>query len=228
LDVVPTRVRIVLGLLAVALPLAGCGDLDNPAAAQGVSRNDLIAELAAQLNGSASLTYAATYQLVGGSTGSIAQTQGPARTAYRFPAGAVLVTEDATMNCTRKSCTVTAPPVSAASPPAAVFTDAHRAGLVPPSTVFALLTAAALDTDMTVEQHDTTIAGRHATCVKLADVDNAAASTFSTCITNDGVLGSFSGTLNGKKMDVAMTDYADQVAGDAFDPPSGAKIIDRR
>jgi hypothetical protein len=227
-DVVPSRARIVLGLLAAALPLAGCGGLDNAAVAQGVSRNDLIAELAAQLDGSASLTYAATYQLAGGSTGNVTQAQDPPRTAYGYPGGQVLITGDATITCVKKTCTLTAPPVAAASPPAAVFTAARRTGLVPPSAVFALLTAAALDTDMTVDQHDTTIAGRHATCVKLADVDNAAASEFTTCITNDGVLGSFTGTLNGKAMDVAMTNYSDQASGDAFDLPPGAKTVDRR
>jgi hypothetical protein len=147
---------------------------------------------------------------------------------YRYPSGAVLVTEYATTTCVRMSCTMTAPPAAAASPPAAVLSAAQRTGLVAPSTVSALLTAAALDTDMTVKQHDTTIASRHATSVDLAEVDNAAAHEFSACITNDGVLGSFTGTLNGKTVDVAMTNYAEQVAGDAFDPPHGAKMIDRR
>jgi hypothetical protein len=228
-NVVHARARIVLGLIAVALPLAACSDLDDPASAQAVSRNDLIAQLAAQLNGSsASLTYAATYQLAGGATGTITQAQSPARAAFRYPGGVVLISEDATTICAKKSCTVSAPPVAAASPPAAVFTAARRTGLVPPSAVFELLTAAALDTDMTVDQHDTTIAGRHATCVELAGVDDAAASAFATCITNEGVLGSFTGTLNGKAMDVAMTDYADQVSGDAFELPVGAKTVDHR
>ena len=224
----PARARIALGFLAVALPLAGCGDFADPASAEGVTRNDLIAELAAQLSGSASHTYAATYQLAGGATGSVTQAQDPPRTAYRYPGGVVLVTTDATANCTRKVCRITPPPVAAAVPSAAVFADAQRAGLAPPSVVFALLNAAALDTDMTVEQHDTTIAGRHATCVDLGDVDNAAAREFSTCITSDGALGSFTGTLNGKAVDVALTNYTNQVADGAFDPPRGAQMIDRR
>jgi len=226
--VVSARVRIALGLVAVALPLVGCGDLDGPASAQGVSRNDLIAELAAALNGSSGLTYTATYQLAGGRTGSVTQAQDPPRTMYRYPGGAVLVTADATTTCTSSSCVMTPPPTSAAAPPPAVFAAAQKTGLVPPSVVFALLTAAALDTDMTVSQRDTTIAGRHATCVDLADVDDAAAREFATCITNDGVLGSFTGILNGKAVDVAMTEYTDRLAGTAFDTPAGAKIVDHR
>ena len=88
----PARSRAVPGILAVALALAGCADFDNQAAAQGLTRNDLVAGLAAQLSGSASLTYAAAYQLSGGATATIAQAQNPSRTAYRYPGGAVLVT----------------------------------------------------------------------------------------------------------------------------------------
>jgi hypothetical protein len=228
LQVVSARARFALGLLVVALPLGGCGDLANPAVAQGVTRNDLVAGLAAQLSGAAELTYTATYQLAGGRTGTVTRGQSPARTMYRYPGGAVLLTEDATATCTRSSCVLTAPPVAAAAPSAAALATVQKAGLVPPSAVAALLTAAALDTDMAVEQHDTTVAGRHATCVDLDGVDNAAASKFSTCITDDGVLGSFSGVLNGKDADVAMTEYTDRLSGDAFDTPPGAKIIDRR
>ena len=73
--VLPIRARIVAGLLAVAVPLAGCAEFDNPAAAHGLTRRDLVAQLAAQLGGSASLTFAATYQLAGGRTATIAQAQ---------------------------------------------------------------------------------------------------------------------------------------------------------
>jgi hypothetical protein len=222
-----------LGVLAVALLLAGCGDFDDPAAAQGVTRNDLIAELAAQLSesqlgGSAARTYAATYQLAGGTTGSIVQAKSPPRTAYRYPGGAILVTGAATTRCVRKSCTMTAPPSPVGPVSARMLADAAKTGLASPTTVLGLLNAAVLDTDLTVNQHDTTIAGRHATCVELAGVDDAATSKFSTCITTDGVLGSFAGTLGGREMDVAMTDYADRVAATAFDPPPAATMIDRR
>jgi hypothetical protein len=215
-------------MLAAALALAGCADFDNPAAAQGLTRNDLVAGLATQLSRSASLTYAATYQLSGGATATIAQAQNPARAAYRYPGGAVLVTTAATTRCTRKTCTMTAPPMPTAPPPASLFADAENAGLVTPAAVRSLLNAARLDQDMTVEQHDTTIAGRHATCVALRNVDDAAAREFSTCVTSDGVVGSFTGRLGGKKIDVAMTEYADRVRSETFDPPRGATTVDQR
>ena len=215
-----TRARIVAGLLAAAVSLAGCAEFDNPAAAQGLTRSDLVAQLAAQLGGSAALTYTATYQLAGGRTATIAQD--PPRAAYHYPGGAMLVTPAATTRCTRKRCTLRA----TTPPAAALFADAEKAGLVVPATVQGLLNAARLDRDMAVDQHDTTIAGRHATCVDLRNVDKAETRAFRTCITSDGVVGSFTGTLSGTKVDVAMTDYADRVTANAFEEPTTA--TDRR
>jgi hypothetical protein len=254
---ISARHRVGIGLLAVAMLLvAGCDDLGNPAAAQGLSRNDLVAELATQLAGSASLTYLATYQLAGGTTATIAQAQHPLRTAARYPGGAVLSTTAATTLCRKQICTMTAP---TPTPPASVVADGLKAGLVTPATVADLLNAARIDPDVTVDQHDTTIASRHATCVKLGNVDAVAdtgqsssgasrsgapptsappaiddqsdantAGTFSTCITSDGLVGSFTGTVNGTKIDIALTDCADELAADAFDPPRTADVVDRR
>jgi hypothetical protein len=109
-----------------------------------------------------------------------------------------------------------------------VFADAEKAGLVVPAAVLGLLNSARMDRDMVVEQHDTTVAGRHATCLDLRNVDKAESGAFSTCITSDGVVGSFTGTLSGTKIDVAMTDYADWVRTDAFAPPPGTRMIDHR
>jgi hypothetical protein len=226
--VLPIRARMVAGLLAAAVPLGGCAEFDNPAAAQGLTRNDLVAQLAVQLDGSASLTYAATYQLAGGRTATIAQAQDPPRSAYRYPGGEVLVTPTATTRCARRACTMTAPATLTSPLPAALFTDAEKAGLVVPAAVQGLLNSARLDRDVVVEQHDTTVAGRHATCLHLRNVDKAESGAFSTCITSDGVVGSFTGTLSGTKIDVAMTDYADRVGTDAFASPPGTKMIDHR
>jgi hypothetical protein len=214
--VLPIRTRIAAGLLAAAVPLVGCAEFDNPAAAQGLTRSDLVAQLAAQLRDSASLTYSATYQLAGGRTATITQAQDPPRSAYRYPGGEVLLTTAATTRCGRTRCTTTAPPTPTSPLPAALFADAAKAGLVVPATVQSLLNAARLDRDMVVDQHDTTVAGRHATCLDLRNVDKAETGAFSTCITSDGVVGSFTGTLNATGIDVALTDYADRVPTDAF------------
>ena len=71
-------------------------------------------------------------------------------------------------------------------------------------------------------------AGRHATCVRVENVDNTPASRFDACITTEGVLGSFAGTLSGRPVDVALTRYRETVDGAAFAPPPAARLIDRR
>lgn len=252
-----TRRRLGLGLLAVAMASAsGCANLGDPASAQSLTRNDLVSELAAQLAGSGSLTYTATYQLAGGATATITQGQRPLRTAYRYPGGEVLVTPTAITHCAKQVCTMTVP---VNPPPAGTFTAAHRAGLATPAAVEELLNTARLDPDLDVVQRDTTVAGRHATCVTLGNVDSDAvagstpsasptpstspspsvsltppvsqpsvSSGFSTCITSDGVIGSFTGSLHGTPIDVALTDYADRVAGVTFEPPPTAKLVDHR
>jgi hypothetical protein len=222
--VLPIRARIVAAFLAALLPLAGCADFDNPAAAHGLSRSDLVAQLAGQLSSSASRTYAATYQLAGGRTATISQAQDPPRSAYRYPGGEVLVTPAASTRCVRRTCTMTAAPVPADRPRAALFADAQKAGLVVPAVVLDLLNSARLDRHGVVDQHDTTVAGHHATCL---DLDTLRSGAVSTCITSEGVVGTFAGTLNGTRIDVALTDYADRVRSDAFDLPTAATVLPR-
>ncbi len=225
------RRRLLPGLAAAVLLLGGCGDLDEAASAQGIAQGDLVSELAAQLAASATLSYTAGYQLAGGGTATVAQAQDPPRSAYAYPGGRVLVTEQAVTECrgTRKpTCTMTAPPDAGAAPPARVFAGAQRTGMVTPATVLSLLNAAALDPTVTLAPRDTTIAGHHATCLELSGLDDDRSRAFTTCVTNDGVLGSFTGTVEGKPIDVAMTEFDSQVRGDAFDPPAGAQVVDRR
>ena len=225
------RRRVLPGLAAAVLLLGGCGDLDEAASAQGIAGGDLVSELAAQLNRSATLTYAAGYQLAGGATATVSQAQDPPRSAYAYPGGRVLVTEQAVTECRgarRPTCTMTTPPEAGAGPAATVFAGAQRTGMVAPATVLSLLAAAELDPDVTLAPRDTTIAGHHATCLDLAGLDDDRTRAFTTCVTNDGVLGSFTGTVDGRLIDVAMTDFESRVAGDAFTVPTGATMVDRR
>ena len=121
-----TRSRLALGLAAVVLLLGGCGDFDDAASAQGLARNDLVSELAAQLTVSETLTYNAGYRLAGGATAKVAQDQNPSRAAYDYPGGRVLVSADAVTLCQgarKPTCTLTAPPDAGGTPPATVFAE---------------------------------------------------------------------------------------------------------
>ena len=223
------RLPRLLAAATVVLALAaGCaGD-----GSSRLRRSDAITDLATQLERSAALTYSADYQLSGGATAKIAQAQTPPRSAFVYPGGMVAVTADATTECRTGAksltCTMTAPPAATSRPAAALFDGAEQGGMVTPPVVLNLLNAAALDTDAVVEQHDTTIAGRHATCVAVRNVDDASASRFDACVTTEGVLGSFAGTVDGEPIDLAMTRLADTIDGYVFDPPPTATVIDRR
>lgn len=227
---VSTPYRVLTGSIIVMLAIAGCQTLDD--AGRVLGRADLVNELAARLDGAGELTYSADYQLPGGKSASIAQSQSPPRAAYIYPGGKLTVTAEATTECVitdgRNTCTLNPPPRYANKPAVAVFQSANEQGLVTPPVVINLLTAAALDPDATVEQHDTTVAGRHATCVRVRQVTNAAAPDFDTCITTEGVLGSFTGTVNGTAVDLALSRYRDVVDNDAFGLPPGAGVVDLR
>lgn len=218
-----------LAMLGV-LTVTSCGTLDN--AQQVIDRADLVNDLAARLDRSSELTYSAEYQLSGGNLAVIAQAQEPPRASYTYPGGKLTITAEATAACATAngatSCTLSLPSSPNTKPAASLFADAGRRGLATPTVVIGLLTAAALDTESVIKQHDTTIAGQHATCVDVQNVKNAAASEFDACITTDGVLGSFTGVVNGSPIDLSMTRYRWTVDADAFDLPAGAKVVDRR
>lgn len=208
---------------AVLLGAAACTGLDQASAAN-ITRDDLVSEMAGQLAESSTLSYTATYQLAGGDTARITQSQKPTRTAYAYPGGRLIVTSTATIRCKGAEkapiCTETTP-----SP----ATDARQIGaLITPDAVLAMLNAAALDADLVAAQHDTTIAGHHATCLDLNRVDGTPARKFTVCVTSEGALGSFTASINGRRADVALTAYSDKPDEAAFALPPAAKLTDKR
>ncbi|GAA1816214.1 hypothetical protein HC028_10150 [Planosporangium flavigriseum] len=224
------RRRAVAALVTAALgTLTGCGSISD--AQQVMDRAHLVNELASRLDHASELTYTAEYQLPGGGRATIAQAQRPLRTVYIYPGGKFATTPDATIDCGTDSgaatCTLTAPP--SPSTDATTLVNALRdRGVAPPTLVVGLLTAASLSSNTQIQQHDTTLAGEHSTCVNVAGVENSAASQFDACITSAGVLGSFKGTVDNKKLDISLISYAASVAADAFDVPTGVKIVDQR
>jgi hypothetical protein len=220
------RAGLLAGLLAgvTLLGVAGCGDLDEASAAGG-TRDDLVSAMAAQLSGGSALSYTATYQVTGGGTATVTRAQRPARTAYVYPGGRLLVTGTATIRCQGDDrapvCTETLPDPAAAA-------TLQGTSLVTPEAVLAMLNLAAVDPDIAASQHDTTIAGRHATCLDLRGVDRAPARDFTACVTNEGALASFAATIGGQRKDLALTNYSESVTGEAFVLPPAAKVTDKR
>ncbi|WP_051808096.1 hypothetical protein [Actinoplanes subtropicus] len=119
------------------------------------------------------------------------------------------------------ACTETDPAPATAAPLAG-------STLITPEAALALLNTAALDQKVNATQHDTTIAGRHALCLDLDNVDGTPTRRFSLCVTNEGALGSFAATIAGTHYEQALTTYTEKVAPDAFDLPPSAKLTDKR
>jgi hypothetical protein len=227
---VSISLRVLAGAIISVLTISGCQTLDD--AGRVISRSDLVNDLAARLDRSNELTYSADYEIAGGATASISQSQDPLRAAYTYPGGMLTVTAEATTACdtTRKkpTCTVTTAPATNTKPAITIFTDMNKRGLITPPVVIGLLTAAALDPNAVVEDDDTTVAGRHATCVRVRELSDAPASAFEACITSEGALGSFTGAVDGVDVDLALSRYRDAVESTAFDLPAGAGVVDRR
>jgi hypothetical protein len=218
-------VRLVLTGLAASATLlvaAACGGVDTANAA-GITHDDLVSELATQLSESATLSYTATYQLAGGDEAQITQAQKPTRVAYSYPGGLMVRVPGATIRCQGPSsalkCTETTPDPA----------DTHSTGpLTTPDAVLAMLNVAAIDPGVTAEQHDTTIAGHHATCLALTGVTQTPAPDFSVCVTSEGALGSLTARMRGKQADLALTAYSDKPDVSVFELPPTAKITDQR
>ncbi|QLQ39313.1 hypothetical protein [Micromonospora robiginosa] len=221
-----TTLRVLAATVIASLSVTGCQTLDDAGVALG--RADLVNDLTARMDRALEQTWAADYQLAGGRTASIAQTAKPLRSTYTWPGGRITVTQEAVTRCTsasaRTSCTVSPPVLTAGKPSVIVYDEARKLGLVTPPAVIRLLTEAALEPDAVIKQSDTTLAGHHATCV---DVTNAG-DRFATCVTTEGVLGSFTGTLDNKAAEVTLSRYTETVEATAFDLPAGAAVVDRR
>lgn len=223
---VSTTLRVLAASVIASLTVTGCQALDD--AGQALGRADLVNDLAARMDRALEQTWIADYQLAGGRSASIAQTKEPLRSAYTWPEGKITVTQQAVTRCDtaagHASCTVLPPVLTAGKPSVVVYTEVGKHGLITPPAVIRLLTQAALDPAATIIQSDTTLAGHHATCVDVT----GAGDHFTACVTTEGVLGSFTGTLEGKPAELALTRYSETVDAAAFDVPPGAGVVDRR
>jgi hypothetical protein len=223
------RVLLAAALVATGLIGGGCDSLDG---AQGaIDPGDLVNDLATRLDRAGQLTYTAEYQLTGGTHATIARQGQPSRVAYTYPGGKLIIGPEGYTDCRDSgpsaTCTVTPLASPDPGPSAALLNQLGQHGMIAPPIVAGLLTATALDADASVSQRDDTIAGQHANCLKVASVDNAAASDFEVCLTTDGVVGSFTGVLNGTRVELALTQYRGSVDPDAFDAPKTARMVYR-
>jgi hypothetical protein len=210
-----------------------------PAACASASADEpkLLNELATRLDRAGDLTFTAEYRFDGGAQAVIAQAQEPRRAAYVHPRGKAVFTESELATCESvgagSRCVITEPPSPGTDPALDLLTATADgaasaspgptgAGLVAPSRALRLVSDAVLD-GATVTRYESTIAGEGVTCV---GVHGAAG--FTACITAEGLLGSFTGTIDGRVVSFELTRYAAAADAATFALPAGAEIDDRR
>jgi hypothetical protein len=225
----PARLAALLLLLAATGTACSSASADEP---------KLLNELATRLDRAGDLTFTAEYRLSGGAQAVIAQAQQPRRAAYVHPGGKAVFTESELATCrmvgAANRCTITAPPSPGTDPALDLLTattdgggpsaspSPADAGLVAPSQALRLVSDAVLN-GATVTRYEGSIAGERATCVGVHGAEG-----FTACVTAEGLLGSFTGTIEGRVVSFELTSYSDTADAAAFDLPPGAEIDDRR
>jgi hypothetical protein len=107
-------------------------------------------------------------------------------------------------------------------------------GFVTPELALGLVIAAAVVPGADVSKSEKTVAGQKSLCANVTGLDAAATpgdgdapKDFSVCVTEVGILASFSGTsTSGETLSVELTGYSETADPSAFAPPAGAEIVD--
>ena len=198
--------------------LSGCGTAADGGGA--FSTSGLINDIAHRLAESETLTYTATF-----SQGvSVAHAQDPTRTAYTYPGGVVLILSGAATSCAtikaKTTCKTSAPGAAGSTVTPAVDNTIEHAGLVRTEKVISMLTQISLNADAIISEQDRTLAGTNATCITITGVP--ADERFSACVTDDGLLGSFTGAVAGTPIDLELSHFVMSTEVNAFVLPRAA------
>jgi hypothetical protein len=234
-----TRTQRVLVVATGATLLAaslGCGVISQ---AKGLVDNvSTLGDFADRLGRAADLTYTAEYDVVGQGDDKAHMTlaQQPPNTAVIGKTGRFLSTADAFYVCDVKEAetTCTKSPNAGAEAGGAAMASAFGGTFVSPELALGLVLAASIVPGAKVSKSEKKIAGQSTLCADVTGLEAAASPgdaeavhDFAVCITDNGVLASFSGTLqNGETAKVEMTKYSGTADAKLFKLPENAKIID--
>ncbi|GAA1794474.1 hypothetical protein GCM10009682_15300 [Luedemannella flava] len=228
---------VVAGATALVVTL-GCGVINQ--AKDLVDNVATLSDFADRLGKAQNLTYTAKYDIVGQGDDKARLTlaQEPPNTVFIGKNGRYLFTSEATYLCETGSgettCTRSPSAATAAGADGAALATAAGGTFVSPELALGLVLAASVVPGAKVSKSEKTIADQDALCADVTGLEAAASPgdtdavrDFSVCVTSDGVLASFSGSLsNGETTKVEMTSYQDSADAKLFEVPKGAKIVD--
>ncbi|GHJ45999.1 hypothetical protein Cs7R123_33410 [Catellatospora sp. TT07R-123] len=223
------RAALTSLMCASLLLTAGCQVMPDGGAPMDRSR--LIADMTAQVHRANEHGYHAEYLLSGGVRGDISQHVRPTQASYAYPGGRLMAAADGLTSCVTAvrpaRCQVR--PVPKPGPLGlAPYNELVKHGLVSGPVLAELLGTVEVQSQATVEAHDTTVAGQQATCLEVSGLIETNAAGFTVCVTSDGVLASFNGVLDGVEIDQALLRLSPAAPDDVFAVPSGAKVVDHR
>ncbi|HEX6870539.1 MAG TPA: hypothetical protein VF163_05525 [Micromonosporaceae bacterium] len=233
-----SRISRVL-VAAVATTLAagslGCGLINQAKDIVGTAQ--VLSDFADRLGKASKLTYTAEYKTSSGD--KVTMVQQPPNSAFLGKSGRFIFTADSMYLCSteQKALTCQKSPIQGANAGAAnagLVAGVTGPGFITPELALGLIAAAAFVPGAKVEQSEKTIAGEDSLCATASGLEAAASpgdkdapKDFSVCVTEAGILASFSGTsTTGEKVSIELTKYSTSADASAFEPPAGAKIVD--
>lgn len=239
--------RVFTGALALVLIAGalGCGFINQ--AKNFVDTAGVLSNFADRLGKAATLTYTADYKVSGQDEKGKAKAeptvklvQQPPNAAFITDDGRFIFTTDFTYLCSTDNGAMTCQKTPNSAPDVTAADGGLIAGVagpffVTPEIALGLIAAAAFVPGAKVNQTDKTIGGQKSLCAEVTNLENAASTPgdketlhdFSVCVTEEGVLASFSGSLqNGETAKVELVSYSADADKAAFVPPKGAKIVE--
>jgi hypothetical protein len=227
--------RVILAVLATALAAAtvGCGLVNKARDLADTAK--VLSDFADRLGKASQLTYTADYQVTGGSTVTLVQQ--PPNSAFLTKSGRFIVTSDFIYLCgtTNGATTCQKAPHQSSGVNAGdggLVEGITGRGFITPEMAVGLIAAAAFAPGASVSQSEKIIAGEHSLCATATGLDSAASPgasgaprDFTVCLTDEGILSSFSGTdTSGQTVEIQLTRYSAEVDQAAFAPPAGATV----
>lgn len=213
-------------LLVAAGVGLGCGFQNSKRVVDSAA---ILGEIADLLGKARDLTYTADYDVAGGR--SVAVAQRPPSAAFVSNGGRFIATKDRVTRCdSAGSCQRAPRPAGSTADYAAAVTGP---GFVTPDVALGIVATAAFVRGAKVDSSTKTIAGRDVICANVHGLEAAstpgqdAPKDFSLCVTREGALASFDGTLRGGLTGrIQLRTFTPSTDATAFDVPPGAKVVD--
>jgi hypothetical protein len=220
-----SSLAVTVGVLGTTL--MGCGVIGQ--VSNVVDSAGTLSTFTDRLGRSAGLTFTATYKSTDG--GTVTLVQEPPNSVFIGPNGRYVFTPDHMLLCAENTCTRA--PVAGAGD-AGALTAVTGPGFVTPELALGVVAAAAVVPGADIESTEKEIAGQKSLCAIATGLEAAASPgeidaprDFSVCVTEAGVLASFTGTLtSGEKAAIELVSFTGEADSKAFEAPEGAEIVD--